>query len=302
MSNNPLVSVVIPTYKRPQFICRAIESCFSQKDVRVEVIVVDDNGLGSEEQLEVERMLTGYSDKENFLYVPHQKNKNGAAARNTGIGASKGEYIAFLDDDDWFEPEKLSKQLAKMDDDNTRACLCGFRRLYGDESVNGIPDNRDLSYRILLGDVDSCAGSGLIVEKQLALDINGFQEEFLRRQDVEFLYRVSKRTVVSVANDILLNVLMHSGNLKKNHSKDISGIICFMDSFKADIESYPSNERDAIWDANYLELSKLELKDKNLVNSLKWLYKSPHSLKNMRLLVNSAISFFNNSSRYNKVG
>jgi len=298
---NPLVSVVIPTYNRPEYICRAIDSCFSQVDVNVEVIVVDDNGLGSEAQKAVEKMLMGYAQKENFLYIPHERNKNGAAARNTGIRASKGKFIAFLDDDDWFEPWKISKQLAKMADDNTKACLCGFRRLYGEETVEGNPDNKDLSYRILLGNVDSCAGSGLIVEKQLALDINGFQENFVRRQDVEFLYRVSKRTDVSVVKEMLLNVFMHSGNLKKNHSKDIAGVLSFLDSFKADIDSYPRRKRDAIWDANYLELSKLELKDKHILKSLKWLYKSPHKFKNLSLLVNSAISFYNRSSRYNKV-
>lgn len=301
MCTNPLVSVVIPTYKRPQYLCRAIDSCFSQEESSVEVIVVDDNGKGSEAQLAVERMLTEYSHKENFLYIPHEKNKNGAAARNTGIRASKGRYIAFLDDDDWFEPEKISKQLSKMVADNTKACLCGFRRLYGEETVDGIPDNNDLSYRILFGNVDSCAGSGLIVEKQLALDIDGFQESFVRRQDVEFLYRVSKQTEVSVVKEILLNVLMHSGNLKKNHSNDISGILSFLDSFKTDIEGYPKRKRDAIWDANYLELSKLELKDKKLCKSIKWLYKSPHPIKNMRLLVNSAISYYQKSSRYNNI-
>ena len=298
MPESPLVSVIIPTYNRPQYIRRAIDSCFSQKNVRVEVIVVDDNGLGTEAQVTVEEMLKVYNTNSNFKYVPHQVNKNGAAARNTGIRIASGKYIAFLDDDDWYEPLKIVAQINQMKDEETRACLCGFRRWYGEITVEGLPLYNDLPFMLLASKADTCAGSALILEKSLAEELGGFQENFLRRQDVEFLYRVSKKTKVSVVEDILVNVYMHSGNLHKTHQKDINGIIRFMDSFEEEINCYPRHKRAEILNANYLELAKLSLKDRDVKSTLKWLIKAPCSIKNSYLLVKSMSVYLKKKAIY----
>ena len=72
----------------------------------IEVIVVDDNGQGTEHQLLTEKAMEKYADNPKVQYIPHKVNKNGSCARNTGIRASKGEFLGFLDDDDVFLPEK----------------------------------------------------------------------------------------------------------------------------------------------------------------------------------------------------
>ena len=95
MDNQGLVSVIIPTHKGSENICRAVDSVLSQTYGSIEVIVVDDNGLGSEEQRKTEEAMGKYSGDSRVTYLTHKVNKNGSAARNTGLRASKGEYIAF---------------------------------------------------------------------------------------------------------------------------------------------------------------------------------------------------------------
>ena len=100
MDNDPLVSIVIPTYNRRHFICDAINSCLSQTYSNCEIIVIDDGSSdGSGEFLH--RM---YGDRIRYIY---QANHGPAIARNRGIAAARGEFIHFLDADDQLAPGKV---------------------------------------------------------------------------------------------------------------------------------------------------------------------------------------------------
>lgn len=116
----PRVSVIIPTYNRQHTVCRAIDSVLAQTFQDFEVVVVDDGSTdNTREKLEV------YGDTITYVY---QANAGAAVARNTGISVANGELINFLDSDDWFEPEKLARQVAYLD--SHPACdivLCGWR-------------------------------------------------------------------------------------------------------------------------------------------------------------------------------
>lgn len=106
---NVKVSVIIPTYRRTEDITRALDSVLAQTLEAVEVIVVDDNGIGSECGIATETAMRPYIDSKRITYIQHEKNKNGSAARNTGIKVAKGKYISFLDDDDIYRPDRLEK-------------------------------------------------------------------------------------------------------------------------------------------------------------------------------------------------
>lgn len=107
-----LVSVIIPTYKRKETLKSAIESIKKQTYKNLEIIVVDDNAPQSEYRKTVEEIMEQYKDNAEIIYIKNEKNMGGAAARNVGIEAAKGEYLAFLDDDDTYYPEKIEKQIA----------------------------------------------------------------------------------------------------------------------------------------------------------------------------------------------
>ena len=95
------VSVIIPTFKRPGELGRAINSVLAQTYSNIEVVVVDDNNDGDEFRKETELFMKRFESNDRVKYIKHTKNQNGSAARNTGIANSDGEFIAFLDDDDF---------------------------------------------------------------------------------------------------------------------------------------------------------------------------------------------------------
>jgi glycosyltransferase involved in cell wall biosynthesis len=106
-----LVSVVIPTYSRNDMLERAINCIQKQTHQNLDIIVVDDNPPESEFRLSTQKIMQKYATDERIRYIQNPQNLGGAGARNVGIEASKGEYIAFLDDDDEYYPEKIEKQL-----------------------------------------------------------------------------------------------------------------------------------------------------------------------------------------------
>lgn len=103
----PTVSVIIPTYNRAHLIGRAIQSVLNQSYQDFEIIVVDDGSTD-----DTEEVIKEFQEQDKRIRcIRHEKNKGAAAARNTGITAAKGEYIAFQDsDDEWFS-KKLEKQM-----------------------------------------------------------------------------------------------------------------------------------------------------------------------------------------------
>src|SRR5690554_2250310 len=107
----PLGSVIIPTFSRPVFLKRALESVFNQTWSNIELIVVDDNGKGSLNQLLTEKVVEEYTRRRDFQYLMHSVNQKGAAARNTGSKHAAGEFITFLDDDDELMPIKIEWQV-----------------------------------------------------------------------------------------------------------------------------------------------------------------------------------------------
>ncbi|HEY9770410.1 MAG TPA: glycosyltransferase family 2 protein [Coleofasciculaceae cyanobacterium] len=108
LSEQPLVSVIIPTYDRAKIIDISLKSVFNQSYQNIEIIVVDDHSTDN-----TEAVINSINDPR-IRYFRHSTNKGGGATRNTGIEAAKGEYIAFLDSDDVWVADKLELQLASI--------------------------------------------------------------------------------------------------------------------------------------------------------------------------------------------
>ena len=106
-----LISVVIPTYSRNATLKNAIESVLAQTYQNFEILVVDDNPPDSEWRKSTQELMKEYEENPKIRYIRNVRNLGGAGARNEGIKEAKGEYIAFLDDDDEYLPQKLEKQL-----------------------------------------------------------------------------------------------------------------------------------------------------------------------------------------------
>src|ERR1044072_7097933 len=105
MTEQPLVSVIIPVYNGARFLLAALESVFAQTYRPFEVIVVDDGS--ADDSGRIAQSFSG-------VHYIRQANQGVAAARNTGIEAARGEFYAFLDQDDLWTPEKLRLQIQHM--------------------------------------------------------------------------------------------------------------------------------------------------------------------------------------------
>jgi len=133
----PLVSVIIPTYNDSATLREAIESVLHQTYPALETIVIDD---GSDDGGETGRIGREYGERIVFRTVP---NGGVASARNIGISTARGDYIAFLDADDVFCPDKTERQVRHMMDAGLSFCHASYRRCTFDGRVI---DHRDTSY------------------------------------------------------------------------------------------------------------------------------------------------------------
>lgn len=194
MDHKELVSVIIPTYKRADTLPRAINSVLNQTYKRVEIIVVDDNDPSTLYRKNTENIMKQYENNINVHYVKHEKNKNGSAARNTGIRKSIGEYIMFLDDDDEFLPEKIDAQVEFFEkrDETWGACYTNYIRKKNGKIIVRGSEKREgyLLKEELMRNLFVHAGSNLMIRRSVVEEVKGFDESFVRNQDIEFLSRI----------------------------------------------------------------------------------------------------------------
>ncbi|MBW3587589.1 MAG: glycosyltransferase, partial [Cyanobacteria bacterium 0813] len=110
VNRTPLISVIIPAYNAARYIVQTVESALCQTFTNLEIIVVDDGSTDNTHQV-----LQPYLERIRYIY---QENQGAAIARNRACQLAKGEFLAFLDADDYFLPEKLQKQVACFDADS----------------------------------------------------------------------------------------------------------------------------------------------------------------------------------------
>ncbi|ELZ10994.1 family 2 glycosyl transferase [Halovivax asiaticus JCM 14624] len=197
----PTVSVVIPTYNRAALLSRAIDSVLAQTADDFELLVVDDGSTD-----DTEAVVTGYRD-DRVRYIAHDTNRGANQARNTGIDAADGDFVAFLDSDDEWRPRKLEAQLDRLaTDDEFVAVYCDYDVKIpgvqgsiretaatvlsigaGDDRVEG---SDELVGPTLADTFHTGAGSTLLVRTEIAQRIGGFDESLGWFQDPDFLLRV----------------------------------------------------------------------------------------------------------------
>ena len=122
--NKPLISVIVPVYKVEAYLPRCVDSILGQTHENFELILVDDgspDGCGA--------LCDRYAQQDERVRVIHQKNAGVSAARNGGLDAAAGDYIAFADSDDWVEPDWLAALLAPLEQDpGAQVSVCGWYR------------------------------------------------------------------------------------------------------------------------------------------------------------------------------
>ena len=195
------VSIIIPTYGGSNSLERVVDSALSGQDGDYDVIVVDDNNPDSEGRKKTERIMEKYIGMDSVIYLKHEKNKNGSAARNTGANFSDSKYLCFIDDDDIVLPGRISKQKLFMDSHSEYKGSYCWCILDGKEVRNS--EVGDLT-KSLLDQSFSPQTSTWMIDHEAFDSINGFDESYRRHQDYEFLLRFFKLYKFGVVKEVLL--------------------------------------------------------------------------------------------------
>lgn len=214
--NKKLVSIVIPTYKRAEMLDRAINSCLNQTYKEIEIIVVDDNNPNSEERASTSLKMKKYKDNKKIKYIKNKKNMGGAESRNVGIKNSCGEYIAFLDDDDYFYEEKIQKQLDFMLKNNLDASFTGSDTY--DETRNKLVKSKryknygEYDNILKFHLVEMIVSTQTFMYKKSVLENIGYFTNVPAGQEYYLMYKtIINKYKVSYLDEILTRICIHSG-------------------------------------------------------------------------------------------
>lgn len=270
-----LVSIIIPTYGRPENLIRAVTSCLSQSYQNCEIIVVDDNGIGTPYQYETEKLLQDILlVDERVRYYPHRKNLNGAVARNTGVRLSTGKYIFFLDDDDEFESNKVEEFLLFFERLDVKFLYSKSTKKYKGKVKSKTEYNKsgDISLDVMCSFCDLNTSS-VAISKELFDLVGGFNESFSRNQDYEFILRCLKLEPISAIDRYLTIRHVDDKSNSQNYDSYLDTRINFLDCFSHQINSLRLTDRITFYSANNLELAYLAMLDN------KFLYAFKHFIK-----------------------
>jgi glycosyltransferase involved in cell wall biosynthesis len=180
----------MPAYKVAQYIKEALDSVLAQTFSDYEIIVVND---GSPDTDQLERVLEPYRYK--IVYLK-QENKGVSSARNTGIKSARGQYIAFLDPDDVWEPEFLSTQLKYFENDAAIDVVYSDALLFGNPLRDGkrftdiCPSKGEVTIESLLAEECNVMLSSSVVRRETLLEVGMFDEGIRYTEDFELWLRV----------------------------------------------------------------------------------------------------------------
>ena len=288
------VSVVIPSYKGSDNICRSVDSVLNQTYENVEIIVVDDNGRGTEEQLKTQAVLKKHIDDGKVIYLTHEVNINGSAARNTGVKASSGEFIAFLDDDDEFRPQNIENHIKKFEtlseDYGITYCAKCLIHKDGRQEIITPKYEGDILFDFMCSRVRM--GSSFIMVRKSAFEaVHGFDETFRRHQDWEFIARVLVHFKVAKIEDVGLNKFLIFRNSAKSPEQFEKNRLYYLERLKFIIDSFDKKKQTAIYDSHYSQIGKEYFKAKKFRQSFVWAKKTSSPCKCVIGYFSSGLNF-----------
>lgn len=271
------VAIIIPTYKRNEMLGRAIDSVLNQTYKNIEIIVVDDNDANSEYRINNEALMKQYSRYPNIIYLKHEKNMNGACARNTGIRYTDADFIGFLDDDDTFEKTKIEKQVLKLSNShsNIGAIYCGFQLFRGDKKLKKVIPNKqgNLMKDLLLMYWGTGSGSNVLFKSNVFDEIGYFDESLIRHQDWDILIRMFQKYEIIFVDDICLNIYKDSRLNIPNPTKFVEIKEYYLNKYKNEIEKFDDEIQKNIYKNHLLEICISFLKNKEIKESRRYIKK-----------------------------
>lgn len=218
MEKFPLVSAIITTHNRLELLKKAIESVKKQSYNNIELIVVDDNSIDGTYE---------WCKKQGFKYIhiSEKESCGGNHARNVGILEAKGKYVAFLDDDDYWLPEKIKKQVEKIEETGNEVVHCA--RIVKTIEANTSYEREfryplyryegDLKKKILYRIV--ALTSGMLILKKAIEEVGFFDENCKFWQEYELTIRLAQRKPFDLINEPLFIYLINQNDKNRLTNK-----------------------------------------------------------------------------------
>ncbi|MDQ2084638.1 glycosyltransferase family 2 protein [Xanthobacteraceae bacterium Astr-EGSB] len=201
-------SVVIPTYNRASTLGRALASVTAQSFPAAEIVVVDDGSTD-----DTAAVLAEYAAWP-LRHVVHPRNLGAAAARNSGVEAATSPWIAFLDSDDEWMPDKMDRQMAAVASSgpDVRAHVTGYLIIdtRNDRSRTFRPTRRDITRSAMLLGCPLCPGSTLVVSREAYLELGGLDTGLPRLEDWDWAIRYLDSHAFAVIAEPL--AIVHKGS------------------------------------------------------------------------------------------
>ena len=216
MENKPVVSVIIPTYNRAHLIGGAIKSVLNQTYQDFEIIVVDDGSTDNTGEI-----IRGFKDKRVKYIKKYKENKGSSVARNIGIKVARGKYIALLDSDDEWLPEKLDKQIKVLQSESPEVGVVYSNLLYIDENGKNMskfrnPKKEGYIYEDLLGKNYVGTNSTLLIRKECFNRVGLFDDLLNTQQDWDMWIRIAKYYRFVLIKVPLVKYRLHSNQISRN--------------------------------------------------------------------------------------
>ena len=242
-----LVSVIIPTFNSGPYLREAIESVLNQDYTNLEVIVVDDGSTDDS--------IGEISDLLSAIILIKMENNGAATARNAGILASRGEYIAFLDSDDIWKRNKLSKQISLMEEDHLDLVYCNGQEFTNNNDLGLVHfakyqgDCYKYYVRYPTRDVLAIGPSGALIKQSLLIHSGIFDSKIpAPTEDWDFFRRYCMNAKVGFCNEVLVLRRIHENNIsKKSLNSYYSGNRNSIIKMMIDDESLGFLRRRFIW-------------------------------------------------------
>lgn len=220
------ISVIIPTYNYGRFIADAIKGVLAQTYPIEEIIVIDDGSTDDTAEI-----VAGFVPQVKYF---KQENSGVCAARNNGVKRSSGDYIAFLDADDIWHPEKIAKQIKRFEEDAEIGLVhCGMRE-FDNESGETVQLHLEgeegwIADDLLLFEKPAIAGCGgaILISRKAFSESGEFDTNLIVAEDWDFCYRVARKFKVGFVREVLMDYRNHG----KNAHSDVAELERSMGAF-----------------------------------------------------------------------
>jgi len=255
------ISIIITTYGGSSKLARAIESAQNQSYDEIEIIIVDDNNPNTFERLKTEEIMKNYIDDERIVYIKHDRNYNGAKARNSGIEKATGNFISFLDDDDYYLKNRMEKCIEALKANPEYDCVySNVVYIMGKKIIDTLTVNeRTIKLEDLLIDEKMLGtGSNIFIRTKICKYLGGFDELFSRHQDLEFMLRVLRNSKLLALPEYLIVKDLSDRGLP-SYLKFKKAKIKYFNKFEKDIKNLKDDTRNSFYDYHYSILYKSAL-------------------------------------------